>query len=156
MYTTGEDRPNREQLQVFKAWGVDAEKVPSKISYSKASKGNKQWGYLINKDSLVMQWTKLELETRSTTDELKTLQALMTGHPAIYNYTRDYNRHKHPPEHLCKSSEEIIRDYLRKVIKEWHESVMKNSKFALDRVPVDIVITHPVVRIGSCLWVRIR
>lgn len=154
MQTNGETTPSLSDLHVFKAWPQrEAQKVPSKISYSKAKLGTraKQWGYSIDAESLVMQWTKLELDLRSTTDELLNLRTLLSGRNELNRFCMEQNSlvTHDSPLHICKSAEDIMRDFIAKIAKEWWRHMRSTARFALERVPMDLVITHPAVSFCS-------
>ncbi|KAF2496481.1 hypothetical protein BU16DRAFT_581790 [Lophium mytilinum] len=131
---------------VYTSWpGGEERKVPSTISYSECSCGNrcKQWGHNIDDDSLRMQWTKLELEPRSVQSELEVLRDLTRG----LDLPMRLQQHQSvsAPRHLAKDAEDVVRDYLSKIARLWYQDIKATSTFALDRIPVDMVVTHPVV-----------
>lgn len=99
-----------------------------------------------------MRWTKLELEPRTTVRELEVLRELVKGLDLVNElranenaaYTNDI------PRHISKSSEDVVRDYLCKVSREWYQFISTQGRHTLGNVPLDIVITHPAVRFPFC------
>jgi hypothetical protein len=131
--------------------GKNAQKVPSTYSYSKTSseKRCKQWGYSISDDAQVMQWTKLELEPRTTVRELEALRELVRGLDLLKELRANENaaNTNDIPRHISRDAGDIIRDYLGNVAKEWYQYMRSQGQHTLSSVPLDIVITHPAVRI---------
>ena len=146
--TTGQDSPSVNDINIFKRWPTqEAKKVPSAYSYSPSANRCKQWGYSIDDKSLVMRWTKLELEHRTASKELDHLGKLIKGLDLMNDLQRDENAGimNKIPRHLCKSAGDIVGDYLGKVAREWFLYMRSLGRYTLSNVPLDIVITHPVV-----------
>jgi hypothetical protein len=141
----GQTAPSVTDVQVFRDWPEGTtQKVPSAYSYSDCtcSKRCKQWGHNIDDNSLVMQWTKLELEPRTTLRELEVLRDLAKGLDLVTDlHTQD---DASVPRHLSRDAEEVVKDYLSKVSREWYRDIKRKGQFTLDHVPVDMVVTHPV------------
>lgn len=151
MQTTGDSVPEFSDLNLFRQWPDKNEvKVPSEVSYSLTS-GNddhvyRQWGYSIDVRSKVLRWTKLELvRNRSPLEELEILRELMDGLSEINELHDDVNEITHVPRHLSKTTEDIIEFYLGHVAREWSSHITAQGMYILNRVPVDIVVTHPAV-----------
>lgn len=129
-------------------------KVPSTYSYSKASTAGeyRQWGYSICDDSDVVQWTKLELEPRTTFRELEVLRELVKGLDLLNDLraSKDAAIKNDVPRFLPKESCDIVRDYLGKVAREWYSYMSDQPISVLKSVPIDIVLTHPAV--NSPFW----
>ena len=130
----------------MRVWpSFDAEKVPSEISYSKSPRGCKQWGRDIDEASeSVLRWTKLELEPRKRVSELKQLRETFKGLQLLGAL------HSDPATalenvHLGKDHGDIVADYLAKVARCWHDHFVSNLAATLHNVPIDIIVTHPVV-----------
>ncbi|KAH8656646.1 hypothetical protein BGZ60DRAFT_567767 [Tricladium varicosporioides] len=143
-----EDIPALKDIKIFNNWPEKTSvKVPSTISYSASSpQANKrQWGHSIDDDSRVLRWTKLELEPRETLKELEDLQELAKGLDLVKQLKEnsEVGVAKDIPKHLSKNAEDIVRDYLYKVAREWRHEFAMQSQASLNAVPVDIVITHP-------------
>ena len=154
LQTTGQDNPSVNDIKVLRTWPTkEAKKVPSAYSYSPSAKGRKQWGYSIDDDSLVMRWTKLELEHkhRTATKELDDLGKLINGLNLINELWGDENAGvtNNVPRHLGKNAGDVVGDYLGKVAKEWYVYMKKRGRNILSNVPLDIVITHPAVSCPS-------
>ncbi|KAF2737635.1 actin-like ATPase domain-containing protein [Polyplosphaeria fusca] len=138
-----------DKVKVFKKWpkGRTESKVPSAISYAWSPKGCVQWGPDIDEDSRVFQWTKMELLKRSPVKELKTLKDLVKDLSLIkeINGGSPMGGSKGLPEHLTKSPEDVITDYLMKVSREFYNNQRSAAgRHTLEHVPLDLVITHPV------------
>lgn len=134
-----------ETLTHWPGW-TQQQKVPSKISFSQ-SPGKKNWGFDIDVNSRIFQWTKLELIPRDPIEELETLSHLVKSLPkVICGNETDGNEVFH--RHLTMRSEDVITAYLCRLAQCWYESMMsppRNGALLLKEVPLDIVITHPVV-----------
>src|SRR4051794_1426670 len=82
MQSEGDDRLSSDNLNLFINWPQgETQKVPSAYSYSKTSAANRcrQWGHSIDDNSMVILWTKLNLERRTTVQELGVLRELVKG-----------------------------------------------------------------------------
>lgn len=136
-------------VKVFRKWPARSElKVPSAKSYSWSAKGRAQWGFDIDDHSKIFKWTKLELVPRKAVAELKVLADLVKGLELTNNIGHEANDDdaaKEVPQHLTKTPEEILENYLSEVSREWYRDMVATSAYVFDNVPVDIVITHPVV-----------
>lgn len=126
------------------------DKVPSVYSYSKASGPGeyKQWGYSISDNTSVVQWTKLELEPRTTLRELEVLRDLVKGLDLLKELraNKDAARMNDVPRYLPKDSGDVVRDYLGKVAREWY-LYMRAQRHVTETIPIDIVLTHPAVNL---------
>lgn len=118
-------------------------KVPSQRSFQKTKNGNVQWGFSIDDDSEVLQWTKLELMPREPAKELATLKNLLKG---IDTYGRPLL--ETAPRQLTFNAQDVIEDYLGKVVKEWVQAMNRRAARALENIDVDVVITYPAVRLS--------
>lgn len=152
MQTDGEGPPEFSDLNLFVDWpGKNEVKVPSEVSYSLTTgeahnRDYRQWGYSIDGKSKVLRWTKLELvKDHSPLEELKTLGELIDGLAAFNNLYAESLETAEVPRHLSKTTKDIIEFYLSHVAREWITFVKGEAKHVLDRVPVDIVVTHPAV-----------
>ena len=115
-------------------------KVPSQRSFQKTKNGNVQWGFSIDDDSEVLQWTKLELMPREPAKELVTLKNLLRG-------SDTYGRSllQTAPRQLTFNAQDVIEDFLGKVVKEWVQFMNRRAARALENIDVDVVMTHPAV-----------
>jgi hypothetical protein len=137
--------PRFEDLKVMRDWpGASSEKVPSEMSYSASLKGCRQWGKSIDEDSFVLRWTKLELQPQKRVKELQQLSETLKGLSLLGALNSD-------PDvaldnaHLGKDHGGIIRDYLKKVARYWYDHMAAELATVLKNVPLDIIVTHPVV-----------
>lgn len=135
-------------LVVFREWpGASMQRVPSAISYSPTSpdKHCSQWGWSIDDDSKVLKWTKLELEPQDTATELAQLRELTKGLDLVRELRENETMGlmNDVPEHITKSAEDVVRDYLSKVSRVWYQHMKSQGRYTLERVPLDLVITHP-------------
>ncbi|KAK3343427.1 hypothetical protein B0T25DRAFT_464384 [Lasiosphaeria hispida] len=150
MHQTVEADPAFRDLRVFGEWsgGGGAGKIPSAISYSKTPSKCKQWGDDIDKQqSLVLKWTKLELQPQKALQELAKLREALGGLALVQSLLRDERAgvKTDMPLHITKSPISIVQDYLTRVARHYYLYMRNNSEFAIERgnVPVDMVITHP-------------
>ncbi|KAK0705690.1 hypothetical protein B0H67DRAFT_389369 [Lasiosphaeris hirsuta] len=150
MHQTVEADPSFRDLRVFGEWsgGGGAGKIPSAISYSKTPSKCKQWGDDIDKQqSLVLKWTKLELQPQKALQELAKLREALGGLALVESLLRDEREgvQTDMPLHITKSPISIVQDYLTRVARHYYLYMRNNSEFAFERgnVPVDMVITHP-------------
>ncbi|ORY17005.1 hypothetical protein BCR34DRAFT_611282, partial [Clohesyomyces aquaticus] len=142
--TTGDlDKIDVEKVHVFRKWPErDELKVPSAISFSESPEGRSQWGFDIDVKSKVFKWTKMQLTTREPIKELKVLADLINDMNLITALR--HGRHTEVPDHLRKSSEDVLEEYMEKVSREWYFHMTTGGIHMLDQVPLDMVITHPV------------
>lgn len=100
----------------------------------------------MDENSQVMQWTKLELEPLTTVKELGILRDLVGGLDRMNKLRADESASLNSiPRHISKDAEEVVKDYLGKVSREWYTYIKQQGKHTLDSVPIDIVISHPAV-----------
>lgn len=123
----------------------EAGKVPSLISYSPAPRGHEQWGFSIDDDSIVLRWTKLELRPRSTSKELIVLRELLKGLQLVQQLQEQDDLEQPIPTHVTRNARGVVRDFFEYIGRYWRGNLKKGGKFALDEVPLDIVLTHPAV-----------
>jgi hypothetical protein len=152
MQTDSEREPQLSDLRLFRDWPRRKEpKVPSEVSYSLTSGDAgegvfKQWGDSIDGRSKVLRWTKLELiKGRSPLEELKILRELIDGLPEVNRLHSDGTETTDVPRHLSKSADDIIEFYLRHIANQWHSWMVRQGRYVLEEVPVDIIVTHPAV-----------
>jgi hypothetical protein len=152
MQTTGSSIPEFSDLHLFRQWPEKTDaKVPSEISFSAASVGDegkfyRQWGYSIDVNSKVLRWTKLELvRNRALVDELRTLGELLNGLQEVNRLHAEADDSADVPRHLSKTTEDIIESYLGHVAREWKAFIGQQGANVLNRVTVDVIITHPAV-----------
>lgn len=131
------------------------EKVPSVISYSlKTNKDEQQWGSDISRDAIAMKNTKLQLDVDDTSTELEQiLEALDGMHNLDFRYIKSAEGR---PKYTSKGPEEIVGDYLEKVFFYLLEAISFFTEEFRRRIPVDIVVTMPVVSIENTVFIAQR
>jgi hypothetical protein len=149
--TIGGQGHTPSDIKVYHEWPVRAtSKVPSILSFSKTSHANRsrQWGHDIEAGSRTLQWTKLDLAGKTATKNLDILQELAEGLGAIEELKARTRTLADDIDHLTKSTEDCIREYLARVCEEW---VLYMDDTAANQLTnrVDFVITHPAVRSPS-------
>jgi hypothetical protein len=144
-----------EGLNLFQKWPLrDAQKVPSVISFDYTREGKNQWGYSMDDEAVnVLQWTKLELEPRTTLKELEVMESLLSGLDPVCKL-RKGERGTDVPRHITKSEGRVVEEYLRKLAEEWQAYISGQGGAILANIPLDIVVTHPAVSVllnSTCL-----
>lgn len=143
------------ELEIFKLWPEkETPKVPSDYSYSETINGKKQWGHDIDDDSLVVQWTKMNIEVRHPERELKVLGDLVKGLDQMKTFQQTRNA---MPQHLARSASDVVRDYLIRVVREWYLWMRAQPgarQHILASIPVDLVITHPAVSFPRSCYIH--
>lgn len=66
---------------------------------------------------------------------------MLDGLDEIQRMTRD---DFYVAEHLTRSAQEIVEEYLRRVLKEWHAFMHTHRRTVLKEWQLDIVVTYPV------------
>jgi hypothetical protein len=120
-------------------------KIPSVYSYSPASPaGEQQWGASLSPDAVTMVNTKMELDVQDDkVDELELILQVLDG---THNLEFDnVKKSRGYPEYTWKNPEEIVTDYLTKVFQHLNQSLEYFGSHLRAQIPVDIVITVPVV-----------
>ena len=152
-----DDNLTLKSVKLFKEWPKkSSQKVPSAISYSPTKNGCRQWGFDIDNESDVLQWTKLELEPKNISKELDILKNLMQGLELVQKLHEGSS--KGAPKQISKSSEDVVRDYLLYVMEHFYDS-MTSGQLSLEghgantfkEVPVDVIFTHPSVGFPDCI-----
>ncbi|KAM6530471.1 hypothetical protein FALCPG4_008599 [Fusarium falciforme] len=140
--------PDFNDLKVFTGWsgGSGNPKVPSEISYSKATNRSHQQGKDAERHKLVLHWTKLELETRRPATELEALLEAVQGLSLVKRLREvaDADINHEAPTHLTKSPSDIVKDFLLKISRQYYLH-MKGQSSALigGQIPLDVALTHP-------------
>lgn len=142
------DDPQLANLTLYQSWPrFQSTKVPSLISYSRTTTGKLQWGHDIDRDSVVMRWTKLELQPQKRVDELERLFDTVKGLRLMSAFQSNSlaGVENDIPSHLGLDSEDIVADFLRKVTRRWFDHMQGDAQSVLANIPLDLVITHPGV-----------
>lgn len=125
-------------------------KIPSVISYAAQGSYEQGFGKSLPPDSAATINTKLELDVHDNkTDELELLLAVLENMSNL-NFEQ-VKTSKGCPQYIWKSPEEIVTDYLTEIYKVVDKEVNNSSAALRADLPVDIVITIPVVIISACL-----
>jgi hypothetical protein len=142
--------PTPSDVQVYHKWpgkGGSNPKVPSAYSYSVSADSKRQWGYDVDVNCHALRWTKLELEPMGPKQELDKLEQLVQGLELIQmlHSSDDFALENGVPQHLTKEPEDVVRDFLGEIAREWYGDMLSKSRFLFQNVRVDLVITHPAV-----------
>ena len=135
-------------------WGPrmgNHDKIPSRISYSACSEQEEQqWGLDISADAVVMVNTKLELDLQDNlADELDLILRSLDG---MSNLTFEHIRQSEGDiEYTPKSPADVVADYLEKVFEHLDKEMDWFGAELKAKLPVDIVITVPVVGFSADL-----
>ncbi|RSM12109.1 hypothetical protein CEP52_002587 [Fusarium oligoseptatum] len=140
--------PDFNDLEVFTGWsgGSGNPKIPSEISYSKATNRSSQQGKEAERHRLVLHWTKLELETRRPATELEALLEAVQGLNLVKRLREvdDAEINHEAPTHLTKSPSDIVKDFLLKIARQYYLHMKeKSSALIAGEIPLDIALTHP-------------
>jgi hypothetical protein len=141
-----------DEIRVVQSWPPNQEsnKVPSQHSYSNTPKGCQQWGYDIDDNSLVLKRTKIQLEeVRDPLSELHTLSEMLYQ-LRLLNLSQPAVRKNGIPKHLAKEPEDVVKDYLDYIAeKTLAEIKSRVGKHVPDKIPMDLVVTHPAVSVDQ-------
>ncbi|KAF2658712.1 hypothetical protein K491DRAFT_755999 [Lophiostoma macrostomum CBS 122681] len=137
------DTCSLDEIDVNSEWdpGMSNEpKVPSVISYPE-----QEWGDKVGANSIVMVHTKLELDVGEVDDELDLLLQTLDGMKDLsFRHLRATEMMGGRPAYTQKSSEEIVTDYLSKILQCIIPQIdAKISQELRHIIPTDIVITVP-------------
>lgn len=142
------DDASLDQISIVEDWGPkmgNHHKIPSVFSYSPASPaGERQWGASLSPDAVTMVNTKLELDVQdSKLDELELMLQVLdeTKNLSFENVKAS----KGFPEYSWKSPEDIVTDYLTQVFQYLNQAIADFGPALIAQIPVDIVITVPLV-----------
>lgn len=137
-----------EDIKTISDWGPDMTnhfKIPSVYSYSPSENGQIQWGANIDNNAVTMVNTKLELDVQDNKiEELELLLQVLDG-TCNLNFEHVKNS-KGDPEYTWRDPEVIVTDYLTQVFKTVQQTFKDAGTLVMGHIPVDIVITVPVVR----------
>ena len=128
-------------------------KIPSVISYSTASDAKEeQWGTDLSPDAVAMIHTKLELDVDDVSEELDFILQALEGMKNLH--FQKFIRAGELPDYTDRSSEEIVTNYLEKVVERVWAYMLKSrtvefSEKLLEQLSTDIVITVPTVRLPT-------
>jgi hypothetical protein len=141
------DDASLDKISLVYDWGQMGthHKIPSVYSYSPASPaGEQQWGDSLSEDAVTMVNTKLELDVRENKlDELELILQVLDGTSDLD--FESVKTSKGYPEYTWKNPEDIVTDYLTQVFHHLNQVVDHFGSPLRAQIPVDIVITVPVV-----------
>lgn len=122
------------------------EKVPSQIAYGSQFEGGFEWGNKIKPRTKRETWTKLLLDEREKSNELKMTLQLLTGNRDPVDIIDGQDDDTRPPPYPGKTPVEIIGDFLSGV-KKHLESNLKTryGKTILSLFEMEVVITVPAM-----------
>lgn len=137
-----------DEIDIVDDWGPqmgNSAKIPSVISYSPSSRAQEQqWGASISPDAITMINTKLELDLLDNKSE--ELDLILQALDGMNNLNFEHVKAaKGYPEYTWKGPRDIVTDYLTKVFQYLSLEIKNFSPEFSARIPVDIVITVPVV-----------
>jgi hypothetical protein len=137
-----------DEIDIVEDWGRqmgNSAKIPSVISYSPCTRAQEQqWGASISPDAITMINTKLELDLQDNKSEeldliLQALDGMNNLHFEHVKASKGY------PEYTWKGPGDIVTDYLTKIFQYLSLAIKNFSPELRARIPVDIVVTVPVV-----------
>lgn len=105
------------------------------------------WGSDLSEDAVAMIHTKLELDTVTVAGELELLIQALDGMKSLS--FQDLRRAGFLPAFPDEPAEQIVTRYLYRVFLHLSAVIRNFSEELRKRVPVDIVITVPTVRMAS-------
>jgi hypothetical protein len=129
-------------------WGENmglSGKIPSVYSYSPPTEAREQqWGASISPKAITMVNTKLELDVQENRiDELELILQVLDGTNNLdFEHVKKSRGY---PEYTWKTPEEVVTDYLRKVFQYLYQNFETFGQHLKLNIPVDIVLTVPVV-----------
>ena len=125
-------------------------KIPSVISFSPATEAmEQQWGYDLSDEAISMIHTKLELDLQDVGSELDLMLHALDG---MKDFSFQHIKTAGVlPAFTDKTAEQVVTEYLSRVFEHLSAVMVNFSEELRVRVPVDIVVTVPTVRIASTL-----
>ncbi|KAI9783652.1 MAG: hypothetical protein M1839_003500 [Geoglossum umbratile] len=142
------NRADLDEIHIIDDWCLQMgnhDAIPSVISYShQGSLGQQQWGWDLSPEAIPMKNTKLELDIGDASEELDFVLKSLDG---MCNLDFQHiERARGLPEYPWKGPEEIVGDYLTKVLDcllQLEGSCFEEKLLAM--LSVDIVVTIPEV-----------
>jgi hypothetical protein len=141
------DDASLDKISLVDDWGKMGthHKIPSVYSYSPAGPaGEQQWGDSLSEDAIAMVNTKLELDVQENKlEELELILQVLEGTSNLK--FESVKKSKGYPGYTWKNPEDIVADYLTQVFHHLNQVVAYFGPDLRAQIPVDIVITVPVV-----------
>lgn len=121
--------------------------IPSLISYSAPTGGERQFGTDLSPDAVAMVNTKVELDVQDTrSEELDLIIQVLDGMKGLnFDHIKE---NRGIPEYTWKTPEDVVTDYLTKVFESFWNATENMNEFRSAN-PVDIVVTVPLVSPNS-------
>jgi hypothetical protein len=133
-------------IKVLREWNnsYNEEKVPSVYSYTKPKSKEEQWGNSLSEDAEIMVHTKLELDAQES--KLDELDMILDNLDGMRDLRSEYVVSTlGNPDFTPKKPELVVLDYMKKIFERVWKYLGQYDQGLLLSLPVDIVITHPVV-----------
>ncbi|KAK0125658.1 hypothetical protein ONS95_000339 [Cadophora gregata] len=133
-----------DEIDVVQDWGPgmwNQQKIPSIISYSTGTERlERQWGADLSLQALAMVHTKLQLDVTDTASELELISERLEG---IHDLDYQYIPGSAGDTYTRKGPEDIVQDYLARVVDYLLQTIPSFTGELRLRVPIDIVATIP-------------
>jgi hypothetical protein len=121
-------------------------KVPSEYTYSPHHEGQ-HWGNNIDRNSKILQRTKLDLPVQQRPQTLRMLAEAMIELPRVISNSQRNGASSLFPLHLIKTPGKIVADYLKEVAKYVRIDIdSEKGEGSWKHFRIDLVVTHPAVR----------
>lgn len=143
------EAPSLRRVYVVSSWpgARNESKVPSTFTYSR-SNGVSNWGHGIGANAFVLRLTKLDLKTPKLGQALSNLEQMLSEAKLLAFDKGPGGRGRDIPHHLTRTSEDVMTEYLRNVLRETLKDIRnRNDLINQLQIPIDLVITHPAVRL---------
>ncbi|OAL29037.1 hypothetical protein AYO22_02473 [Fonsecaea multimorphosa] len=142
-----------DEIDLIEDWGPNMgnhKKIPSVISFSPSTDAmEQQWGSDLSENAISIIHTKLELDLQDVDGELDLMIQALDG---MDNFSFDHIKGAGALHAFSdKSAEQVVTEYLSRVFEHLESAIANFSTSFRVRVPVDIVVTVPTVRIASTL-----
>ncbi|KAH7417779.1 hypothetical protein BKA64DRAFT_761386 [Cadophora sp. MPI-SDFR-AT-0126] len=133
-------------IKVLREWSssYNEDKVPSAYSYTKSRANEEQWGTSFSEDAEIMVYTKLELDAQESV--IGELDMILDNLDGMKDLSSEYVvRSKGEPDYTPKKPDLVVLDYMKKIFERVWKYLGQYDQALLLSLPVDIIITHPVV-----------
>ncbi|KAI5458969.1 hypothetical protein BGZ63DRAFT_269464 [Mariannaea sp. PMI_226] len=134
--------PTINDIKVVRDWkGHIAVKVPSLYTYSRIT--GELWDAKLDEEAYVIREAKLNLEKPDRITALRTLKRTLLNAKALSFNTNNVGLNSEVPRHLCKSSSDVVVDYLSEITDVAAKVIGSKNPRSLREFPIDLIITHP-------------
>jgi len=137
-----------DEIRLFRDWGPEVSEtafLPSVISYELAEPGIEQWGTSISANTVTMVNTKVELDVLDNISELELVLNTLDDMRNLKSQYIEEAQPYHPAYGLLKSPSDVVKDFLDRVFRRFGGSISDERLNFLRIIPVDLVITTPLV-----------